>query len=248
MLIGRGGGSLEDLWAFNEELVARAIFSSNLPTISAVGHEIDTTLADYVADLRAPTPSAAAEIVSADIEERINKVTELIKRGQLAVEQQLKRSRHLLTSVNHRLSQVHPEQQLQNKQQKSDELTIRMHGLIARELNQLKHRPSYLKHRLLNASPLNQIKQNLQKSVQLESKLIGAQQRLLATKAESFAHQCEQLHIVSPLATIARGYSITRDEQQKVIKSIKEIAITDNITVEVSDGVIDAQVIRVASN
>ena len=248
LLIGRGGGSLEDLWAFNEELVARAIFSSNLPTISAVGHEIDTTLADYVADLRAPTPSAAAEVVSADIDERINKVAELIKRGQLAVEQQLKRSRHLLTSLNHRLSQVHPEQQLQNKQQKSDELTIRMHGLIARELNQLKHRPSYLKHRLLNASPLNQIKQNLQKSVQLESKLIGAQQRLLATKAESFAHQCEQLHIVSPLATIARGYSITRDEQQKVIKSIKEIAITDNITVEVSDGVIDAQVIRVASN
>ena len=248
LLIGRGGGSLEDLWAFNEEIVARAIFQSNLPTISAVGHEIDTTLSDYVADLRAPTPSAAAEIVSADVDERINKVLELLNRAHLALKQQLKRSNHTLSSLNHRLSQVHPEQQLQNKQQKSDELSMRLHGVIIRELDQLKHKPKYLKQRLLNASPTNHIKQNLKQSTTLKAKLISAQQRLLIAKQESFAHQCEQLHMVSPLATIARGYSITRDDEGKMIKSINDINIDTNIKVEVSDGVIDAKVIAVQVN
>jgi exodeoxyribonuclease VII large subunit len=248
LLIGRGGGSLEDLWAFNEEIVARAIFQSSLPTISAVGHEIDTTLADYVADLRAPTPSAAAEIVSAHVDERINKVAELLSRAHLALKQQLKRSGHALTSLNHRLAQVHPEQQLQNKQQKSDELSMRLQGLITRAINQLKHKPQYLEQRLLNASPLNRIKQNLQQATDLNTKLIGAQQRLLIAKQASFAHQCGQLHMVSPLATIARGYSITRDEQGQMIKSTEDINIADIIKVEISNGVIDAKVIAVKVN
>lgn len=248
LLIGRGGGSLEDLWAFNEEIVARAIFQSSLPTISAVGHEIDTTLSDYVADLRAPTPSAAAEIVSADVDERTNKVLELLSRAHLALKQQLKRSMHMQASLNHRLSQVHPEQQLQNKQQKSDELTMRLQRLISRAFIQLEHRPKYLEQRLLNASPANQIKQSQQQAMQLKAKLIHAQQRLLVTKRESFAHQCEQLHIVSPLATIARGYAIVRDKQQQVIKSIYDLNIEDNIKIEVSDGVIEAKVKLIQAN
>tara|TARA_R110002167_G_scaffold61728_5_gene174378 strand:+ start:18992 stop:20341 length:1350 start_codon:yes stop_codon:yes gene_type:complete len=245
LLVGRGGGSLEDLWAFNEEMVARAIFQSTIPTISAVGHEIDTTLSDYVADLRAPTPSAAAEIVSADIDERINKVVELLKRGQFALKQQLKRSSHLSNTLGHRLSQVHPEQQLQNKQQKSDQLTMRLQSLISRGFNQLKQKPKYLEQRLLNAAPTQTIKQHQQQLTQLKSQLIGAQQRLLIAKQESFSHQCEQLHIVSPLATIARGYSIARDEQQKLIKSIKDISVEDNIKLEVSDGIIAARIIAI---
>ncbi|MFT5812583.1 MAG: exodeoxyribonuclease VII large subunit [Psychroserpens sp.] len=248
LLIGRGGGSLEDLWAFNEESVARAIFQSTLPTISAVGHEIDTTLSDYVADLRAPTPSAAAEMVSTDADERINKVVELCNRAHLALKQQLKSSTHTLTSLNHRLSQVHPEQQLQNKQQKSDELSMRLQRLFTLALNQLQHKPKYLEQRLLNASPSNQIKQNLQQSIVFKAKLICAQQRLLITKQESFAHQCEQLHMVSPLATIARGYSITRDEQGQMIKSIKDINIENNIKVQVSDGIIKAKIITVQAS
>ncbi|MBA6414790.1 exodeoxyribonuclease VII large subunit [Colwellia sp. 6M3] len=248
LLITRGGGSLEDLWAFNEEIVARAIFQSRLPTISGVGHEIDTTLSDYVADLRAPTPSAAAELVSADVDERINSVKALLSRAQLAIKQQIQRSRFSVVNLNHRLSQVHPEHQLQNKQQKSDELTLRLQGFISRKLNQVKHQPGYLQQRLLNASPANKIKRNLLYCEQLKTQLSIAQQRLLMLKRESFAHQCEQLHIVSPLATIARGYSITRTEQGEMIKSIKDITIENNIKVEVSDGVIEAKVIAVKAS
>ena len=248
LLIARGGGSLEDLWAFNEEIVARAIFQSALPIISGVGHEIDTTLSDYVADLRAPTPSAAAELVSADTEERIKNLLSLSKRAHLAIGQQLKRSSHLLGSLNHRLSQVHPEQQLRNKQQKSDDLTLRLQGLISRKLNQVKHQPTYLEQRLINASPANKVKQKLQYAAQLNTQLIRAQQRLLMAKREVFSHQCEQLHIVSPLATIARGYSITRTEQGKMVKSIKDLEIETSIKVEVSDGVIDAKVLAVKAN
>ncbi|MGB1261912.1 MAG: exodeoxyribonuclease VII large subunit [Cognaticolwellia sp.] len=248
LLIGRGGGSLEDLWAFNEEIVARAIYQSTIPTISAVGHEIDTALSDYVADLRAPTPSAAAEIVSADIDERINSASELVTRAHLALKQHLNRAKHLHTSLTHRLSQVHPEQQLQNKQQKSDELTMRLQSLISREFIQLQHKPKYLAQRLLTAAPTSQIKQSLQQVNQLEAKLIDAQQRLLVNKRESFSHQCEQLHIVSPLATIARGYSITRDNKHNVVKSIKGIKPADSITIEVLDGVISAEVTETQAN
>ena len=248
LLVGRGGGSLEDLWAFNEEIVARAIFQSAIPTISAVGHETDTTLSDYVADLRAPTPSAAAEIVSADIDDRINNLLELVNRGHLALKQKLKRSMDLTTSLNHRLAQVHPEQQLRNKQQKSDELSMRLQGIITREFSQLRHKPAYLEQRLLNATPANKVRQSFLQAIQLRAKLINAQQRMLENKRDKFAHQCEQLHMVSPLATIARGYSITRDNQKNVIKSIQNITALDRIKIEVSDGVIDAQVTNVRSN
>lgn len=248
LLIARGGGSLEDLWAFNEEMVARAIFKSVLPTISGVGHEIDTTLSDYVADLRAPTPSAAAELVSVDAEERIKTVMSLTNRAHLAISQHLKRSSHSLTSLNHRLNQVHPAQQLQNKQQKADDLMLRLQGLISRKLSQIKHQPKYLEQRLLNATPANKIKQHLRYAEQINVKLIRAQQRLLITKRDLFSHQCEQLNIVSPLATIARGYSITRTEKEKMVKSIKDIEIGSTINVEVSDGVINTKVLAMKEN
>ena len=242
LLIGRGGGSLEDLWAFNEEMVARAIFNSVIPTISAVGHEIDTSLSDYVADLRAPTPSAAAELISTDAEELHEKNRLLIARASIAIKQTTQTSAQRLLAINHRLKQVHPEQQLQHKQQKSDKLSLRLQSVTLREFNRLKQKPLYLQQRLHTLSPASKVLQEQKQTEQLTQRLITAQQRMVKSKAENFVLQCEQLNLVSPLATIARGYGVVRSNSGKIIKSVTNVKPEDNISIEVSDGMINAKV------
>lgn len=243
LIVGRGGGSLEDLWPFNEESVVYSIYHSNIPVISAVGHEIDTTLSDYVADLRAATPSAAAELVSKDTDELLNKVTILTQRINRAMISKSASLNQQLSYFQHRLTQVHPEQQLRDHQQKSDELNLRLKQAINRTIIQSQYQPKQLEQRLNRMSPVNKITLQQKNITQLSQRLINANHNNLLHKSELFVHLIEQLQLVSPLATIARGYSVVRNANNKVINSVKQVTINDEISIQVSDGTIKATIV-----
>jgi exodeoxyribonuclease VII large subunit len=244
LIVGRGGGSLEDLWSFNEEDVVNAIFHSRIPIISAVGHEIDTTLSDLVADLRAPTPSAAAELVSQDNNELQSRLVELSKRAQHLFIQKIKTESLTLQTFIHRLTQVHPERKLQLYQQKSDELNIRLDKAIQRELERFRSTPEKLAQALQHCDPTKQILLNKNQISQLDARLKRGLQRLVKTKTEQFVSVIEQLNIVSPLATIARGYSVSRNSKGQVIRSISQVDEGEKLTIQVNDGRVFTQVIN----
>jgi exodeoxyribonuclease VII large subunit len=243
LIVGRGGGSLEDLWPFNEESVVQAIYNSVLPVISAVGHEIDTTLSDYVADLRAPTPSAAAELVSNDSSELLNHVVMLKQRLIKAQQGKLTHVTNERNYLQHRLSQVHPEQQLQLQQQKADELSLRLKQAMKRNILQIKSKPAQLDQRLLQQSPAKKIQLQQEQISQNTYRITQAMQNALQHKSETFVHFIEQLQLVSPLATIARGYSVTRNKDNEVITKVEQLSSDEQISVQLSDGSINAKVI-----
>jgi exodeoxyribonuclease VII large subunit len=242
LIIGRGGGSLEDLWSFNQEEVVLAIYHSALPTISAVGHEIDTTLADHTADLRAATPSAAAELVSQDQQQWLNTLTSLQKRLIANIQRHLLDQHKHCNAMQHRLAQVHPVQQLQNQQQKADQLSWRLQQLLQRKFQDVNIKPKQLHSQLMHLSPSVKLAQQQQALAQNEGKLITIMHQIHQHKSQKFGHVIEQLHIISPLATLARGYAITRNKKQQVIRSIEQVTLGDQIVLQVADGFISSQV------
>jgi exodeoxyribonuclease VII large subunit len=242
LIVGRGGGSLEDLWPFNEESVVNAIYNSRLPIISAVGHEIDTTLSDYVADLRAPTPSAAAELVSGDNSEMVNAINLLKQRLVRSYKDTIIKRRSNSNYLQHRLAQVHPEQQLQLQQQRADELSIRLKQVFKRNMMIKSQQPEQLQQRLLQVSPAKKIELHKQNIEQKTQRLLHANQVTMQNKSDAFVSLIEQLHLVSPLATIARGYSVTRNNKNEVISKVEQVTSGDDISIQLSDGSINAKV------
>ena len=157
LIVGRGGGSIEDLWAFNEEIVARAIFACNTPVISAVGHETDVTIADYVADMRAPTPSAAAELAVFDYQQFEDQVQMYRQALQRSMERQAEKRRYHLEQYRLRLQLHHPKHQLLEQQQRLVDLGDRMQELILQNVQMNRHRLALLSGRLSALSPLDKI-------------------------------------------------------------------------------------------
>lgn len=242
LLVGRGGGSLEDLWPFNEEVVVQAIFNSKLPVVSAVGHEIDTTLADYVADVRAATPSAAAELVSEDQLEVRYKITQLQQKVIKLSDFHLQRYQEKLKAIQHRLTLLHPAQKLQVQQQKVDELHQRLQQCMRQYLIAKANKPQLLTQKLQALSPSYKLEKYQVTLTNLNKRLTSEIASSLHEKQQKFAHLIEQLSIVSPLATIARGYSITRDKNKNIIKNVEQVAVGDELSVQLSKGTINAKV------
>ncbi len=239
LIVGRGGGSLEDLWAFNEEIVARAISRSRLPVISAVGHEVDYTIADFVADLRAPTPSAAAEIV-------ISKKVEL-------AEQVANQERRLLQTLHFRLSQLRNivfglsservfasvENKLAFFRQRLDELSFRSESSRAERLQSLKNK--------LQSSANSLSRLDLKQFIQSKEQSVKHQIERIQGKAEFMVQMLrgrvdalqDTLQALSPLAVLDRGYAICRDSHGEILRDAQELKIGNHFTVRLSKGEIE---------
>jgi len=243
LIVGRGGGSLEDLWCFNHEQLARAIYQSELPIVSAVGHEIDTTISDYVADVRAATPSAAAELVSPNTQELHSKVIELINRLNNAFKHDMANKRALATQLQHRLNLCHPRNQLNQKAQRLDELTIALQQGMRNRLYQQERTLNNLTPRLMRQSPDKKLSQASHQLMQIQTRLKQAMQHKLQHAQNSLALQASRLDSVSPLNVLARGYSITKTPQGKVVKSVDHIKTGDVLITELADGAIKSTVL-----
>ena len=244
LIVGRGGGSLEDLWCFNEEIVARTIAASKIPIVSAVGHEIDVTIADFVADVRAPTPSAAAELVSRDLSSQLQTVTHQKRRLNSAMDRYLSGQQRQLSALQHRLEKQHPQMQLNNQSQKLDDLNQRLMTYMQQRLQRHQHKIENLTLRLNNLSPSKKIPQDKLRIEELKRRLLDSMDRNLLMQRHQLALAAEKLDTVSPLATLQRGYSITRNKKGAVVTSTKQVETGENITTRFVDGEITSTVIN----
>ncbi|MEC8326272.1 MAG: exodeoxyribonuclease VII large subunit [Pseudomonadota bacterium] len=247
IILGRGGGSMEDLWCFNHEMLARAIFASQLPVVSAVGHEIDTTISDYVADLRAATPSQAAEIVSPDKNHLAQNIDVLQNRLHHFMTKRLQNAAHSYQVLEQRLLRYHPSNQLNQQSQLRDELEMRLLNSIQRKLEQAKYTQHTLQNRLEKATPEKRLSHAQQQLHNLVSRLQSSQAKQLESAEKQLAVLAAKLNATSPLAVLARGYSMTQKDSS-VVTSVSQITEGDNIVTQFADGTVTSKVSHVSAN
>ncbi|MFW0767566.1 exodeoxyribonuclease VII large subunit [Trabulsiella odontotermitis] len=245
LIVGRGGGSLEDLWSFNDERVARAIFASLIPVVSAVGHETDVTIADFVADLRAPTPSAAAEIVSRNQQELLRQIQSGQQRLEMAMDYYLAHRHRRFTQLHHRLQQQHPQLRLARQQTVLDRMRQRMNVALETQLKRAGQQQQRMLQRLNQQDPQPRIFRAQARVRQLEYRLAENIRARLSTTRERFGNAVTHLEAVSPLSTLARGYSVTTAPDGKAIKQTKQVKAGDLLTTRVSDGWVRSEVTTV---
>lgn len=235
LIVGRGGGSLEDLWAFNEEVVARAVYRSAIPVISAVGHETDWTICDFTADLRAPTPSAAAELVIASADELRGKVDALGHRLRLAMENRLASLESRISSLRRLLAD--PTAAIGHLSQRVDDLTARLELAPRNSLARMLENFRRLEELLLLHSPSARAEKMRQRLTLLLAKAERLTLVRLETVRQEFGNNSARLDVLSPLATLSRGYSITtRLDNGTVVKDASRLVTGDRLRITLARG------------
>ncbi len=240
LIVGRGGGSLEDLWAFNEERVARAIFASRIPIVSAVGHEIDFTIADLVADVRAATPSAAAELVSPDVAAMTGRLIQCERRLIQTVRHSLIVRRHQMKGLERRL--VSPRRRLEQLFQRLDELALRLPSVLSTQLNLRRSRLQALSARLQSRSPQRDIAARAAALASLRHRLLISMRQILIERRQALARIDSLLRAVGPQATLDRGYAIVTDRAGQLVKSSAQIKAGDSLTTRLAEGRLESVV------
>ena len=223
IILARGGGSLEDLWAFNEEELAREIYQCSTPIISSIGHETDTTIADFVSDLRAPTPSAAAMSATPDLNTILYNASKLKKYLYDSIKQSIESKKNILELL--RLRIVNPSQQLLLNAQKLDELEIRL-----------------LKQ---NKTLIDDNKEKLKLSF---SQLLTHSQNFIKLRQNELSNYGNSLNLLSPLNTLSRGYTMTQDNRGSIITSVKRIKLNEVISTKFHDGKVTSKVVNKEDN
>ncbi|MEX9753412.1 exodeoxyribonuclease VII large subunit [Providencia vermicola] len=245
LIVGRGGGSLEDLWAFNEEIVARAIFASRLPIVSAVGHETDVTIADFVADVRAPTPSAAAELVSRNQLELIRQLQSAQQHLEMAMDYYLAGQQQRFSRLQHRLQQQHPQLRLARQQHQLSLLNQKINQAMTRRLQVAQLRYDQLQRRL-SQQDLRPLLQKRHSSLQqTQYHLQNMMTELLNRYKQRFAVACSKMETVSPLATLARGFSISETADGTVLKKTSQVKLGQKLKTRLNDGWVESEVTEV---
>ena len=243
LIVGRGGGSLEELWAFNEEMVARAIYESSIPVISAVGHETDFTIADFVADLRAATPTAAAELAVPQVSELKELLRQLERSLRQGLMHRASRERERLSRLQKSPALTQPRRQLLPHIQRLDMLKHRLGVKIESKLQLASARYGKVHVTLLRYDPRSQLEQAGQRQSDLSRRLQQNMTSLLKDNSNTLLSQMRQLDALSPLKVMSRGYSLVYNEPGTgLIKSISQVQPGDRVNIKMTDGELECQV------
>lgn len=247
LIVGRGGGSIEELWAFNEEPVARAIYTSNIPIISAVGHETDFTIADFVADLRAPTPTGAAELAVPHIEELMERVLQRQTRLLRAMNEKFRFEKERLNRAKRSYAFRYPHRLYEQKLEHVDKLTeMIVRGASRLTLLKRGQQESQYK-RLLRNHPSEALREAEARFVRSQKDINRSMRQILLKKQTEFDSIISTLQALSPLKIMERGYSLVYMENQ-LVKSVKQIKINESVRIQLTDGNLFCKVETIKEN
>ncbi|UEA31227.1 exodeoxyribonuclease VII large subunit [Granulicatella elegans] len=244
VIIGRGGGSIEDLWSFNEEPVVRRVAELSIPVISSVGHETDTTLIDFVSDMRAATPTAAAEIATPVLMEIHQQLRNLQTRLEQSLTRQLQIKRERMQALANASIFQNPERIYQVYQQRVDQLEMRLQQMMQQNVQQKRQQLVKSQHRLELCSPSRRVQTEKQALQYLAKRLEQAQVQLMKDKKQQFQRVIQQLDLLSPLKIMNRGYGILQQEET-IIKSVDQLKVEQELTIQLVDGTVRSKVTSV---